>query len=351
LARVEFSPSLLTLSPHSSKHARWFAEEVQPHESSLRSYLRHTFPSLSDVDDVVQESHARLLRAHDAGRITYAKAFLFTTARNAALDFFRRRKLVTIETVGDLSGLTVYDDAPDAAAIVNRQQGLGLELRRERAPATKPLVHAGWRDVVPTLDASAPTVEPVSATAMRAALAWHGARRAFVDLPLSEVVEQFNRRNTMQLALADTELGSMSVGGSFDADNVEAFVRLLASNDDLAVERPAPDRIVLRNVSHLAKRAVTSNNNAVVYGFIPGFTVVDLSLSFERGANRCALNVDNLFHTEYEAAVRNESIVVPGKGTNVKFSVARNFWRDHGQTASRPEPQALAGSHDPHPLR
>ena len=41
----------------------WFAEEVQPHESSLRSYLRSVFPSLPDIDDLVQESYARLLRA------------------------------------------------------------------------------------------------------------------------------------------------------------------------------------------------------------------------------------------------------------------------------------------------
>lgn len=78
-------------------------------------------------------------------------------------------------------------------------------------------------------------------------------------------------------------------------------------------------------VNHLARRAVTSNNSAIVYGFIPGFTLVDLSLAFERGKTRYAVNVDNLFDTEYEAAARNQSIVVPGKGTNVKFFVTRKF--------------------------
>lgn len=114
------------MSPHLPEHARWFAEEVQPHEIALRSYLRSTFPALPDIDDVVQDSYARLLRAHQSGRIQHAKAFLFTTARNAALDFFRRRQIVAIETVGDFSTLSVYDDAPDAAAIVNKQQELGL---------------------------------------------------------------------------------------------------------------------------------------------------------------------------------------------------------------------------------
>jgi RNA polymerase sigma factor (sigma-70 family) len=109
-----------------SEQARWFAEEVQPHESSLRAYLHSVFPSLPDVDDLVQESYARLLRAKEAGRISYAKAFLFTTARNAALDFFRRRKVVSIDSVGDMHELSVLEDSPDAAETVNKQQELDL---------------------------------------------------------------------------------------------------------------------------------------------------------------------------------------------------------------------------------
>jgi len=114
------------LSTPKSETARWFAQEVQPHESSLRSYLRRVFPSLPDIDDLVQESYARLIRAREAGRVSYAKAVLFTTARNAALDFFRRRKVVAIDGVDDLATLAVADDRPDAAAAINKQQELAL---------------------------------------------------------------------------------------------------------------------------------------------------------------------------------------------------------------------------------
>lgn len=106
--------------------SRWFADEVQPHESSLRAYLRNFFPSLPDIDDLVQESYARLIRARQSGGVGYAKAFLFTTARNAALDFFRRRKVVSIEPVADLAGLSVLEDRPDAAEAVSKQQELEL---------------------------------------------------------------------------------------------------------------------------------------------------------------------------------------------------------------------------------
>jgi RNA polymerase sigma-70 factor (ECF subfamily) len=109
-----------------SEQARWFAREVQPHEPTLRSWLRGLFPSLPDMDDLVQESYVRLIRAREAGKIGHAKAYLFTTARNAALDFFRRRQIVSIDAVGDMSDSTVLDDRPGVADAVSKQQELDL---------------------------------------------------------------------------------------------------------------------------------------------------------------------------------------------------------------------------------
>ena len=114
------------MSAPPSENDRWFAEEVQPHERSLRTYLGSLFPSLLDIDDLVQEAYVRLIRAKSAGRISYAKAFLFTTARNAALDLFRRRKVVSIEAIGDMSELSVLENGPDAAEALNKQQELEL---------------------------------------------------------------------------------------------------------------------------------------------------------------------------------------------------------------------------------
>ena len=110
----------------SPENTRWFEEEVQPHEASLKSYLRNLFPSLPDIDDYVQESYARLIRAKEKGRISYVKAFLFTTARNAALDFFRRRKVVSIDGVADLEALHVTEDRPSVPETVSKQQELDM---------------------------------------------------------------------------------------------------------------------------------------------------------------------------------------------------------------------------------
>ena len=89
------------MEPPNPDHARWFAEEVHPHEASLRSYVRRSFPALRDVDDVVQESYLRILRARARQPIQSAKAFLFTIARRLALDDIRRKRIAPMDSVGN----------------------------------------------------------------------------------------------------------------------------------------------------------------------------------------------------------------------------------------------------------
>jgi RNA polymerase sigma factor (sigma-70 family) len=116
-----------------SEQARWFAEQVQPHEPALRAYLLARFPSLADHDDLVQEAYTRLLRAQSAGNIHYAKAFLFTTARNAALDLFRRRRVMPMEAVTDFKALSVLEERPGVTELVDQQQELEILAEAVRA--------------------------------------------------------------------------------------------------------------------------------------------------------------------------------------------------------------------------
>ena len=113
-----------TASEQSTGHdqARWFAEEVQPHESALRSWLHSKFPTLTDVDDLVQETYARILRAHETDKLANPKAYLFTIARNAALDLFRRNRKFTIEPLVNEGPLCVIEDRPDAAEALSNSQ-------------------------------------------------------------------------------------------------------------------------------------------------------------------------------------------------------------------------------------
>lgn len=91
-----------------------------------------------------------------------------------------------------------------------------------------------------------PVVEVLGADAIRQALAWQDPPLQFVETPLGEVIAQLNQRNRVQIVLGDTDLASLPIGGSLRAGNVEAFVRLLAADNDLVIERPDSDHIVLR---------------------------------------------------------------------------------------------------------
>ena len=93
--------------------------------------------------------------------------------------------------------------------------------------------------------ASAP-IERVSAESLSAAVRWHSQVMTFSDLPLGEAVLLFNRRNDTQLVLADEKLGDQKIGGTFAADQVEAFVRLLEKDGDVVAERRGTREIALR---------------------------------------------------------------------------------------------------------
>ena len=114
------------MPPSDPETTRWFTEEVQPHESELRAYLRTKFSSHLDIDDLVQETYARLLQAREQAPLRSAKAYLFTTARNAAFDIFRRRKIVAIDGLAEIELLPVFEDRPGVAEAVCHDQELQL---------------------------------------------------------------------------------------------------------------------------------------------------------------------------------------------------------------------------------
>jgi len=93
-------------------NARWFSHEVHPHERSLKAYLRGAFPSVRDVDDVVQESYLRIWKARIAKPILSPKQFLFQIARHLAVDHVRRDRISPIDRVTDLADVTVPDNRP-----------------------------------------------------------------------------------------------------------------------------------------------------------------------------------------------------------------------------------------------
>lgn len=116
------------MPPQNPEQARWFTEEVQPHEPDLRAYLRRQFPKLTDVDDMVQESFARLLRARETGRVDCVRAYLFTIARNAANALLRRPKIFDENPITDSAVLRIVEVGADVAEQVCTNQEVAFLL-------------------------------------------------------------------------------------------------------------------------------------------------------------------------------------------------------------------------------
>lgn len=127
LSTVNSLPAVLLSSGLSSTdQARWFVEKVQPHERSLRAYLRARFPTLTDTEDLVQETYLRLFRARESGKTDLNKSYVFTVARNAAFDLCRRNQVISIEGIADLDGLPVMESGPDAAEAASQEQEIAI---------------------------------------------------------------------------------------------------------------------------------------------------------------------------------------------------------------------------------
>ena len=106
--------------------SRWFAEHVQPHEAALRAFLRGRFPGLADIDDLIQETYARLLRANIAGRVGHVRPYLFATARNAAIDQLRHQQTAATDSLGNIEQLPVIEERPHAADAMSLEQEIAI---------------------------------------------------------------------------------------------------------------------------------------------------------------------------------------------------------------------------------
>ncbi len=79
-------------------------------------------------------------------------------------------------------------------------------------------------------------------------LSWRSGYLVFDRTPLAEAVAEFNRYNARQIVIDDPRVAAVPVGGNFRATNVEAFVRLIASDLSITATRQG-NKIILSAMS------------------------------------------------------------------------------------------------------
>lgn len=257
--------------PRSASSARGVApvgvDAAQEFATTAGGYQRTVLADGSIVE-LNASSAVRVVYSADERRVQLVRGEAsFTVAKNPHRPFWVVAGKVGVRAVG--TAFNVRLGAAEVEVLVTEGRvevsphtgasivNAGVEAEAGAAPevgAFVPQAMNAWQRLVipvamPAVAAATPvSIEPqsLSPAMVRESLAWQGPRLVFVDTPLAEVVAQFNRRNQVQLELGDAELGALPVAGSFKAEHVDAFVRLITSDGEIVVERPTPDHLVLR---------------------------------------------------------------------------------------------------------
>jgi transmembrane sensor len=171
----------------------------------------------------------------------------FQVAHNAARPFIVTAHGVLVRAVGTAFDVRLVGDNVEVLVTEGK-----VDVGRKAATALFssdvtiiPHLSAGERTLVTPDTESAPPVESVPPVKVHDLLSWQDRMTSFTDVPLREMVTRVNRCNAVQLVIADPTLAERRIGGAIALDQVDAFVRLLEKDGDIAAERRGAE-IVLR---------------------------------------------------------------------------------------------------------
>jgi RNA polymerase sigma factor (sigma-70 family) len=171
---------------------RWFADEIHSHDGQLKAYLRGAFPSLRDVEDLVQESYLRVWRARLERPIASARGFLFQVARHLAIDLIRRHRAVPHERLRDSAAESVIHEGPSVAEALSHAEKVGvvadalahLPPRCREVVILRKFQHVSQREIARRLGISERTVESQVTRGMKLCESYlrrHGIRGLSAD--------------------------------------------------------------------------------------------------------------------------------------------------------------------------
>ena len=108
------------------ERAAWLSTHVLRHEPALRAWLQHRRIDGVEIDDIIQDTYARLICVASVEEIRNVRNYMFQTAHSVLVSYIRRSKVVDLHAVSDIDALaTIGDELSPEAHVIGRD-----ELRR-----------------------------------------------------------------------------------------------------------------------------------------------------------------------------------------------------------------------------
>ena len=168
----------------------------------------------------------------------------FDVVKDAARPFVVMSAGVTVHAVGTPFNVRLADHAVEVIVTEGRVAIAGGGAAGE---AALPTIVAGQRAVVPlATEVAPPAVSTLSADDLSRRLAWQPRILSFTDERLATILNEFNRHNPITLRLDEPALRELRLTARFRSDNVQGFLRILASDFGVRAEPGLGGEIVLR---------------------------------------------------------------------------------------------------------
>jgi RNA polymerase sigma-70 factor (ECF subfamily) len=159
----------------SDARALWLARHVLPNEPALRAWLRRRRLSDSEIDDLVQETYAKLISLDSVDAIRDPKSYTFQVAHSIFASRIRRARIVPIHAGVNLGELAIPADGGTPEDIVQAREELmeladalaSLPLRCRTAFLLRRIDGLSQREVAQKLGIAEKTVENYMTQAIR----------------------------------------------------------------------------------------------------------------------------------------------------------------------------------------
>jgi RNA polymerase sigma factor (sigma-70 family) len=100
----------------------WFLNQIFRHRADLQRYLQQFTSGAEDIEDLIQETYVRVYSLPDYQALDSPKAYLFTIARNLAVERVRRVTNHATDSVADVEALNVFSEESAADVQLDAQR-------------------------------------------------------------------------------------------------------------------------------------------------------------------------------------------------------------------------------------